>query len=113
MNTSLLRDENYIKLIENTIKQNIEKYADQGENPDITFIINDQLFMETLKMEIRKSTIQYSSKKKRETEKQELELKREIEEMANLPNPNEESLNRINELNLQLEALRQNKIKRY
>jgi exonuclease III len=80
-NNSLLRDKKYIdeiKILINNIKKqyavpvynfdNINEIA----NKDIAFIINDQLFFETLLMEIRGKTIAYSSYKKsleREREK--------------------------------------------
>lgn len=54
--------------------ENIEEV----ENKNIHFMINPQLFLETLLMEIRGKTISYASYKKKEKGKKEEELKREI-----------------------------------
>jgi len=113
-NTSLLHDEQYIQEIKQVIRENIERYAIPGqnlENKDILFEINDQLFFETLKMEIRKKTISYSSKKKRETNRMQQNIKQMIEDLSNKPIIEQEELNRINELTEQLQVIRNNQIK--
>ena len=63
----ILRDQDYINIIKNTIQINLQRYAAPNQdllNVEMKFNISDQLFFETLKMEIRKSTIQFASKKK-------------------------------------------------
>ena len=50
-------------------------------NDQIQFTINDQLFLETLLMELRGKSISYSSYKKKENEKREKELIRDIEDL--------------------------------
>ena len=68
LNTSLLRDSEYSTLIKQTIKENLERYALPEQditNPDVKFNISDQLFFETLKMEIRQSTIPYMPAEKK------------------------------------------------
>ncbi len=63
-NTSLLKDKNYISLIKSTVDENIKRYIvpdDQSERSQTKFLVNDQLFFETLKIEIRGKTISYSS----------------------------------------------------
>lgn len=68
-NNSLLKDPEYIILIKNTIKHVKEQYCAQESPNDIPiselqFEISDQLFLETLLMEIRGATISYASYKK-------------------------------------------------
>lgn len=87
LNTSLLKDPEYAVLIKQTIQDNIERYATPNQDltdPKITFNISDQLFFETLKMEIRQSTIPFASKKKKARDKQELILIKEIEQIENM-----------------------------
>ena len=77
-NNSLLNDKDYIEIINNKIDKVKKKYAlpvynmDQINNiPDdqIQFVINDQLFLETLLMELRGKLISFSSYKKKTSEK--------------------------------------------
>ena len=91
-NNSLLKDKVYVeeikKLINNVKKQysllvynheNIENINDE----EVEFLINDQLFFETLLMEIRGKSISYASfKKKKETE-EENKLIVDIQELEN------------------------------
>ena len=78
-NNSLLHDKDYIKLINEKIDEIKRQYAlpvydiENIQNiPDdqIQFTINDQLFLETLLMELRGKSISYSRKKKEKKEKQ-------------------------------------------
>ena len=74
LNNSLLYDKEYVDIINNKIDEiktqyavpvyNFEK-ADSVPDSEIQFTINDQLFLETLLMEIRGKTISYSSFKKK------------------------------------------------
>ena len=79
-NNSLLYDKDYLKLINDKIEdikkqyllpvydiENIHNIPDQ----QIQFTINDQLFLETLLMELRGKSISYSSFKKKQEEKTE------------------------------------------
>ena len=113
-NTSLLQDQKYSELIKQIIAENIERYAMSEENhadPNVKFCISDQLFFETLKMEIRKSTIYYSSKKKKEKERQENYIIKKIELLENNPDINQNNINEISNLKGELEILRRDKIK--
>ena len=71
-------------------------------NANIEFQINDQLFLETLLMEIRGSTISYSSHKKKCQINREQELIKQIEVIENNSNQDNEMLfiNLQNELQL-------------
>ena len=73
---SLLNDKDYIEIINNKIDEVKKQYAlpvynmDQINNiPDdqIQFVINDQLFLETLLMELRGKSFSFSSYKKKKT----------------------------------------------
>ena len=73
-NNSLLRDPEYLQTIRSKILDTKTQYSlpiynlENLENiPDdeIQFLINDQLFLETLLMEIRGKSISYSSYKKK------------------------------------------------
>ena len=77
-NNSLLNDKDYIEIINNKIDEVKKQYAlpvynmDQINNiPDdqIQFVISDQLFFETLLMELRGKSISFSSYKKKASEK--------------------------------------------
>ena len=89
-NTSLLSDMNYLQLINSTINETINQYALPVYNTDnihllnnfeIQFIINDQLFLETLLMQIRGKAISYSSYKKKTIDNNEKQSITEIKEL--------------------------------
>ena len=116
-NNSLLNDKDYIELINNKIDEVKKQYAlpvynmDQINNiPDdqIQFVINDQLFLETLLMELRGKSISFSSYKKKTLEKKEKELISSIEYLTgNLSSAN---LDEIEILKEELQNIRKNKM---
>ena len=74
-NNLLLRDKDYVNEVKNIITNVKTQYAvpvynlnnlSLIKNENLAFTINDQLFLDTLLMEIRGKTISYSSYKKRE-----------------------------------------------
>ena len=72
-NNTLLKDNEYVTLIKNTIEDVKKTYVNNRNdvniaNDEIQFNINDQLFLETLLMMIRGNTIKYSSEKKKKKE---------------------------------------------
>ena len=76
-NNSLLRDLEYLQTIRSKILDIKTKYSlpiynlenlEYIPNDEIQFLINDQLFLETLLMEIRGKSISYSSYKKKNNE---------------------------------------------
>ena len=79
-NNSLLKDKEYIKIVNETIELVKDQY-----NTDIprsnNFSINDQLFLDVLLMEIRGKTISYATYKKKQISTQEKKLITEIEEL--------------------------------
>jgi exonuclease III len=82
-NTSLLRDPEYVRLINNVLDHEIEKYANYK---------NKGLVWDTIKMEIRSNSISYSSHKAKKTKQYEKELSEEIKkvEASLAENPNED-----------------------
>ena len=118
-NNSLLRDKTYVNQIKTLINDIKRQYAimlynteelDKIPIDDIQFTISDQLFLETLLMEIRGKTISYSSyikKKDREEEKRLQEkiagLEEDIENLA-------ENKDDIEDMNSQLQHIREKRI---
>ena len=92
-NNMLLKDKDYIKLVNETIKDAKNTYLNREENVDqnvenipdeeIQFNISDQLFFETLLMMIRGNSIKYSSFRKRKKNEEENNLEKEIKEIEN------------------------------
>ena len=89
-NNSLLKDKDYIALIKKVILEIKKQYAVIIYNQDeiqnisdelIEFSINDQLFLETLLMEIRGKTISYASFKKKTEMREESNLILEIQDL--------------------------------
>ena len=91
-NNSLLHDKDYIDKVKSCIKKTKVQYANilyqEEMKPDIPdnivgFMINDSQFLDVLLMEIRATTISYSSIKKKERDKIENELVTEINSIEN------------------------------
>ena len=78
-------------------------------NANIEFQINDQLFLETRLMEIRGSTISYSSHKKKCQINREQELMKQIEVIENNLNQDNEML--LINLQNELQLIREDKTK--
>ena len=118
-NNSLLKDPTYVAAIKEVIKETKIQYADniQNEhevdienilNSNIKFNINDQLFLETLLMNIRGKTISYSSFKKKQQDNKEEKLIKEIENLEK-QNTNENQ-NVLQEKKNELLEIRKKKI---
>ena len=78
-------------------------------NDDLHFTINSQLFVETLLMEIRGKTISYSSYKRKERDKIERDLLKEIDTLE--CNVNQASIQLLENKKQDLENIRKEKIK--
>ena len=87
-NNSLLYDKEYIDIVKQKIREVKVQYSalvynfdnfDEIQDEDLQLTIHRQLFLETLLMEIRGKTISYSSYRKKEREKREKDLIKEIE----------------------------------
>lgn len=116
-NNSLLYDNDYLECIRDFILQVKKQYAipvyninnlHQLPDKNILFTINDQLFLETLLMEIRGKTISYSSYIKKKKDKQEKELVKEIKDIEK--NISESNVDLLYNKNQELEKLRKHKL---
>ena len=113
-NTSLLQDPKYASEIKQIVIENIDRYAILGQDntsKNVVFDISDQLFWETLKMEIRKKSIWFAGIKKREREREEKNIKSQIDNLTNKSNIQQEDIDKINELTQQLQGIRSDRIK--
>ena len=102
LNNSLLSDKEYVDLVNDTIWEVVEKYAVipydfsnlRSVHPnDIQFTINDQLFFEMILLEIRGKTISYSAWKKKESNRTEENLEKEINAIFKRVSEGENNLN--------------------
>ena len=118
-NNSLLYDKNYVNLIKLCIHNVKKQYSvplynfdniDTISNQDIQFVINDQLFFETLLMEIRGKTISFASYKKKMEVLEEKELISSIESLESSQNLDEETAKSLDEKRNRLELLRNKKL---
>ena len=116
-NNSLLNDKDYLKAINNKIDEVKKQYAlpvynmDQINNvPDdeIQFVINDQLFLETLLMELRGKSISFSSYKKKIEEQKEKKIISNIETLES--NMSSANLDELETLKEELQNIRKNKM---
>jgi hypothetical protein len=116
-NSSLLSDTNYVQEIKQIIHNTKVQYAlpvynvesiDGIPNDEIQFTINDQLFFETLLMEIRGKSISYACYKKKEETKLEKELEEKIQKYEN--NLTEMNVQELEQFRTQLETLRKKRI---
>ena len=89
-NTHLLKDMEYINLINKSIQEEMAKYAVPVYNLDnineileehIDLTISEDLFLEMLVLRMRGETIKFSSYKKKEENKKEKQLLNEIEQL--------------------------------
>ena len=89
-NTDLLKDLEYVHLINKVINEEIIKYAvpiynfdnfSKFQDEEITLTISDDLFLEMSILTIRGETIKYSSLKKKKEKSNEIKLINEIEEL--------------------------------
>ena len=91
-NTSLLHDFTHIQDVNNIIDDTIEQYAIPVYNREklqelpkdqIYFTISDDLFLETLLMNIRGKTISYATAKKKKSMEEESQLEKDISCLEN------------------------------
>ena len=115
-NNSLLKDMDYLNTINQKIKEIKLQYAlpvynlnnlDNILNEDIQFTINNQLFLETLLMEIRGKTISYASFKKKQNDGREKQI---INEISILEENETENIHLIDNLKNELLSLRKIKM---
>ncbi len=115
-NNSLLTDPNYINIVKNVIMETEDQYRspnnDHNHNPETqNFIISDQLFFETLKLQIRGATIKYSTFKKRENLKRENDIENRIKVLDSKTDHTAEESREMKELENELIIIRERYIK--
>ena len=119
-NNSLLKDKTYVDLLNTKIEDVIKQYAlpvyniDNISNiprEDIQFTISDQLFLDTLLMEIRGKSISYGSFKKKQSKTLEEELQSKMKDMEQ--NMTEENTDEYIILSNQLKQLQEDKLQAY
>ena len=118
-NNSLLYDKNYVNIVKETISNVKKQYMlpvyntdnlDQISDEDIVFIINDQLFFETLLMELRGKSISYASHKKKMENNLEIKLTQEISNLESKEVLDDGDINLLGRKKTELEAIRNKKI---
>ena len=113
-NNNLLKDKNFITQVHDTIFRIKQQYMPPVYNlhnlksiEHFQPCINDQLFLEIILMEIRSTTLKYSSLKKKSELNEEKQLVEEIQTLELNKADNEETITMKSE---RLETLRQNKL---
>ena len=118
-NNSLLKDSEYVRIIKELIEKIKSQYSvliyAQDEIPnipanEIQLNISDQLFFETLLMEIRGKTISYSSYKKKAERERETTLNEKLVTLEKNNQISEEEMKSIEEIKNELEQIRKKKI---
>ena len=116
-NNSLLHDKKYIQEIKKLILEIKKQYAvspynlknlDNIPNSDLTFMISDKLFFETLMLGIRGKTISYSTFKKKTVLDKEKNLEKEINELEQ--NLHDNDISYLENLKIQLQDIRDSRI---
>ena len=80
-NTSLLHDQEFVKIVKAEIKKTVAQYTTVSNNKDTITNISKQLLFEMIKLNIRGVTIPYSSKIKKKRNEQEKQLEIKIKDL--------------------------------
>ena len=91
-NNSLLKQNDYLKLINRIINEEKVKYSIpvydmkylESNDEDIQFVISQDLFFETLLMRIRGETIKYASFLKKSNKRKEISLIKDIDNLESM-----------------------------
>ena len=119
-NNSLLLDSIYLEKINKKILDIKSQYAlpvydyeqiDNISNEDVQFTINDQLFLDTLLMQIRGESISYASFKNKQRNNREKLLMNQIDDLENIRNEN--NMDQLEILKTELQDIRHEKLKGY
>ena len=118
-NSSLLKDREYLKEVNDIIKDVTDEYAalpydrsnisDVG-GLDLQLTISDQLFLDTLLMKIRAKTMTYGSKKKKESQKQEKDLEKKIGDLEKQTNLQESETLELENYKKELVSIRERRM---
>ena len=120
-NNSLLTDSEYLKIINAKIQDIKKQYnclpvynhdaIDEIPDEELQFVISDQLFLETVMMEIRGKSISYASYKKKTKNMYEQNLIEQIQHLED--NLSENSISDLEKLKFDLSKLREEQMKGY
>ena len=118
-NNSLLHNQDYLNLVNKIIQEEVLKYAVPvysiqhiKENPDsISLILDDELFLEVLLLRIRGETIKFASHLKKEVDKNEKQLLKDIETLESDNDLLTANLELLLDKKKELQVIRENKIK--
>ena len=121
-NNSLLMDLTYLKQINKKILDIKSQYAlpvynfeeiDNIPDEDVQFVINDQLFLDTLLLGIRGESISYASFKNKQRNNRENYLIKQIEELENTCSMEDNNIAQLEVLKTELCDIRHEKLKGY
>ena len=118
-NNSLLHNQDYLNLVNKIIQEEVLKYAVPvysiqhiKENPDsISLILDDELFLEVLLLRIWGETIKFASHLKKEVDKNEKQLLKDIETLESDNDLLTANLQLLLDKKKELQVIRENKIK--
>ena len=118
-NNSLLQNQDYLNLVNKIIQEELLKYAIPvyslqyiEENPDsISLTLDDELFLEVLLLRIRGETIKFASHLKKENDKNEKQLLRDIETLESDNSLLTSNIQLLMDKKRELQKIRENKIK--
>ena len=119
MNNLLLKDKDYLSLVNEEIRAVVEEYAVPIYNRDmlqyipkseIQLTISDQLFLEMLLMKIRTKTIAYASSKKRQETMREKQLEIDIQLLEKKLDKDNDDNDKLDECKKELLEIRDKKI---
>ena len=115
-NCSLLKEPDYLKLTKQVIVDTIKRYAcpiysedymsSLGARESIQLTISDDLFLETLLMNVRSETISFSIKTKKEKSDRERMLIKELNKLESLSKPSSGDIQMIDQKQMELKNLR-------
>ena len=116
LNCSLLKELAYIRLVKQCIQDTVYTYAcpiyshqyieSHEAKKDLQMTISDDLFLETLLMNIRSETISYTVKRAKERTEKERQILLSLQELELLSRPSQEDIENIRNKQAELQSIR-------
>ena len=120
LNNSLLKNEDYLKLIKSIILEEKLKYAvpvykleyieNSYSSKEVNFVIDDDTFLEALFLRVRGETIKFSSILKKKVDQNERDLIRDIEVLEGIENLSPHKSQILDDKKQELEGIRELKM---
>ena len=118
-NNSLLKNKDYLKLINEIIEDELIKYAVpvyqieflKNNFNNIMFTVDNETFLEVLIIRIRGETIKFPSCLKKQTDIKEKELLKDIEYLESRTNTSNPNLQLLSDKKVELQKIREYKVK--